>query len=113
TSMDIFFCNLEGWPGIRHPKVKDWLVKHQISADAWYVASPNLTVAGTRRPEKGGKALDEFLDKMSNKVPSPEAPLAKGASRHGHANTSRDRTEERHGGCAEDSKAQGALRRCT
>ena len=39
TSMDIFFCNLEGWPGIRHPRVKDWLVEHQITADAWYVAS--------------------------------------------------------------------------
>jgi hypothetical protein len=65
TSMDIFFCNLEGWPGIRHPKVKDWLVKHQITADAWYVANPNLTVAETRRLARVGKAVDEFLDKLS------------------------------------------------
>jgi hypothetical protein len=65
TSMDIFFCNLEGWPGIRHPRVKDWLVKHQITADAWYVANPNLTVAETRRLERVGKAVDEFLDKLS------------------------------------------------
>ena len=65
TSMDIFFCNLEGWPGIRHPRVKDWLVKHQITADAWYVANPNLTVAETRRFERVGKAVDEFLDKLS------------------------------------------------
>jgi hypothetical protein len=65
TSMDLFFCNLEGWPGIRHPKVKDWLVEHQITADAWYVANPNLTVAETRRLERAGKALDEFLDKFS------------------------------------------------
>ena len=25
NAMDMFFCNLDGWPGIRHPKVKDWL----------------------------------------------------------------------------------------
>ena len=54
-----------GWPGIRSPKVKDWIAKHQIAAEAWYVASPNLTVAETRRLERIGKALDEFLDKVS------------------------------------------------
>ena len=65
TSMDLFFCNLEGWPGIHSPSIKDWLVQHQISADAWYVANPNLTVAETRRLEKLGKAADEFLDKVA------------------------------------------------
>ena len=65
TSMDIFFCNLEGWPGIHHPQIKDWLAKHQITADAWYVANPSLTVAETRRLGRVGKALDEFLDKIS------------------------------------------------
>jgi hypothetical protein len=63
--MDIFFCNLEGWPGIHHPNIKDWLVKHQVTADAWYVASPNLTVAQTKRLEKVGAAVEEFLDKIS------------------------------------------------
>ena len=65
NAMDLLFCNAVGWPGIRSPKVKDWIVEHQISADAWYVASPNLTVAQTRRLERIGKALDEFLDKIS------------------------------------------------
>ena len=46
------------------PPVKDWIVKHQITADAWYVANPNLTVAETRRLEKVGKAVDELLDKI-------------------------------------------------
>src|SRR5215475_5345659 len=45
NSMDILFCNCEGWPGIRDPNVKDWLVRHQITADAWYVANPKLTAA--------------------------------------------------------------------
>jgi hypothetical protein len=64
TSMDMFFCNLEGWPGIHDPNIKDWLVSHQITADAWYVANPDLTVAETTRLNKIGKALDEFLDKV-------------------------------------------------
>src|SRR5215470_13887179 len=64
TSMDILFCNCDGWPGIRSPVIKDWLVKNQLSADAWYVASPNLTVAETKRLEKVGKAVDELLDKI-------------------------------------------------
>jgi len=64
NSMDILFCNCAGWPGIRSPVIKDWLVKNQVTADAWYVANPNLTVAETRRLEKVGKALDEFLDEV-------------------------------------------------
>ena len=64
-ALDLLFCNIEGWPGIHNPSVKDWLVKYQLTADAWYVASPNLTVAETRRLERIGKALDEFLDKVS------------------------------------------------
>jgi len=65
NALDLLFCNIEGWPGIHDPNVKDWLVKHQTTAAAWYVASPNLTVAETRRLERIGKALDEFLDKIS------------------------------------------------
>ena len=45
--------------------MKDWIVEHQITAEAWYVANPNLTVAETRRLERIGKAVDEFLDKVS------------------------------------------------
>jgi hypothetical protein len=65
NSMDLIFCYLEGWPGIHHPSVKDFIANHQIAADAWYVANPNLTVAETRRLEKIGKAVDEFLDQVA------------------------------------------------
>jgi len=64
NAMDLLFCNIEGWPGIHSPTVKDFIVKHQVAAEAWYVASPNLTVAETRRLEKVGKAVEEFLDKI-------------------------------------------------
>ena len=65
NSMDLIFCNLEGWPGIHSPSVKDFIAGHQIAAEAWYVANPSLTVAETRRLERLGKAADEFLDKVA------------------------------------------------
>ncbi len=64
--MDIAFSAFEGWPGIHNVNAtKDWIAKHQITAEGWFVANPDLTVAGTRRLERNGKALDEFLDKVS------------------------------------------------
>ena len=65
NSMDLIFCNLEGWPGIHSPSAKDFIAGNQIAAEAWYVASPNLTVAETRRLERVGQAVDEFLDKIA------------------------------------------------
>jgi hypothetical protein len=78
TSMDSSFCNLEGWPGIRHPRVKDWLVKHQITADAWYVANPNLTGSGdaTARPgRQGGRRIPRqaFLSRGESLARGPGA----------------------------------------
>jgi hypothetical protein len=62
--MDIIFSALEGWPGIRSPQVKDWIVKHQISSAGWYVAHPDLTVAQIRRLKHIGNAVEDFLDKI-------------------------------------------------
>ena len=64
--MDIIFSAFEGWPGILSPKVKDWIVEHQIPADGWYVAHPDLTVAESGRLKRVGKAVEEFLDKIGN-----------------------------------------------
>ena len=47
--MDILFSAFEGWPGIHSPEVKDWIANHQVTAEGWYVANPNLTVADTRK----------------------------------------------------------------
>jgi len=63
-SLDVLLCNCEGYPGFRSPQAKDWIVRHQISAEAWYVAHPDLTVAETARVKRIGKAADEFLDKV-------------------------------------------------
>ena len=64
NAMDLIFCNIEGWPGIHSPSVKDFIARHQTAAEAWYVASPNLTVAETRRLERVGNAVEELLDKI-------------------------------------------------
>jgi hypothetical protein len=64
--LDIIDSAWEGWPGIRSPQAKDYLAKYQVAADGWFVAHPDLTVAETERLKRNGKALDEFLDKISN-----------------------------------------------
>jgi hypothetical protein len=62
--MDVVFSAFEGWPGIRSPKIKDWIVKHQIPAAGWFVAHPDLTVARTGRLKHVGSAVEDFLDKV-------------------------------------------------
>jgi len=62
--MDIIFSAFDGWPGIRSPKVKEWIVEHQIPAEGWYVAHPDLTVAKTARLKHVGNAVEDFLDKV-------------------------------------------------
>ena len=63
--LDIIDSAWEGWPGIRSPQAKDYLAKYQVTAEGWYVAFPDLTVAETRRLKQIGKATDEFLDKVA------------------------------------------------
>jgi hypothetical protein len=63
--LDLQFGDVEGWPGVRSPKVKDFIARYQITADFWYVANPNVTVVETRRLERIGEATEEFLDKIS------------------------------------------------
>ena len=62
--LDLMDSAWEGWPGIRNPGAKDYLVKHQITASGWFVADPDLTLAQIERQKKVGKAVDEFLDKI-------------------------------------------------
>jgi hypothetical protein len=64
--LDIIDSAWEGWPGIRSPQAKDYLAKYQVAAEGWFVAHPDLTVAETERLKCNGKALDEFLDKISS-----------------------------------------------
>ena len=65
-ALDMLLSNLEGFPGMHSPSLKDYLAAHQVTAEGWYVGNPGLTVVETRRLERVGKALDEFLDKISD-----------------------------------------------
>jgi hypothetical protein len=64
--LDIIDSALEGWPGIRSPEAKDYIARHQITAEGWYVANPDVTVADTRRLKHVGQAVDELLDTISD-----------------------------------------------
>jgi hypothetical protein len=64
--LDILGAAVEGWPGIRSPEAKDFLARHQVTAEGWYVADPDVTVVEARRLKRVGKALDEFLDKVGD-----------------------------------------------
>jgi hypothetical protein len=71
--MDLLFANVEGWPGIASPKVKDFIASHQIDAAGWFVANPQVTVVDTRRYQRMEKALDAFFDAMAAHPPADEA----------------------------------------
>src|SRR5215470_9960023 len=64
NELDVFFSACEGWPGTHRPEVRDRIANHQVTAEGWYVAHPDLTVRDTRRVKRVGKAVEEFLDKI-------------------------------------------------
>ena len=64
--LDVLFSAWEGWPGMHSPQeAKDWIANHQIPAQGWYVAHPDLTVRDIHRLKRVGKAAEEFLDKIA------------------------------------------------
>ena len=71
--MDLLFANIEGWPGIDSPQVKDFIAGHQIDAAGWFVANPQVTVVDTRRFQRMDKALTVFLDQMAANPPQDDA----------------------------------------
>jgi hypothetical protein len=59
--MDYLFGNVEGWPGIASPDVKDFIVQHQIPAEAWFVSHPNMTVSEAKRLGRQDAAVQSFV----------------------------------------------------
>ncbi|MBM7420165.1 hypothetical protein M2254_001688 [Chryseobacterium sp. BIGb0186] len=60
--MDIIFGNVEGWPGIKSPDVKQFILDHQITATGWYVGVPHLTVNDIRRQDKIVNGINIAID---------------------------------------------------
>jgi hypothetical protein len=63
--MDYIFGNVEGWPGIASPHVKDFIVEHQLQAAAWFVANPTVTVPEERRLKRQDAAVQQFLTALN------------------------------------------------
>lgn len=64
--MDILFGNVKGWPGIKDPSVKQFILDHQITAAGWYVGIPHLTVQDIRRNERIVKGINKALDEAQS-----------------------------------------------
>lgn len=64
--MDILFGSVEGWPGIKDPSVKQFILDHQITAAAWYVGIPHLTIQDIRRQDRIVKGINKALDEAQS-----------------------------------------------
>jgi hypothetical protein len=60
--IDALFAEVEDYPGIHDPNVRDVLRKYQITADEFYSAYPNATVRQIRKGQRVLKAWEELLD---------------------------------------------------
>jgi hypothetical protein len=63
--MDYLFGNVEGWPGIASPEVKDFIVKYQVPAEAWFVSHPTVTVSEANRLKRQDAAVQSFLTNLN------------------------------------------------
>jgi hypothetical protein len=59
--IDSFFEEVEGWPGVLDPSVKDFVARYQLTADAWYCAYPDATVKDIRRGQRIAEAYNGLL----------------------------------------------------
>ena len=60
--LDALFAEVEDYPGIHDPNVKDYIRKYQIEADEFYSAYPNTTVKEIKKGQRVLKAWEELLD---------------------------------------------------
>ena len=60
--LDALFAEVEGYPGIHDPSVKDYIIKHRIEAEEFYSAYPNATVTEIRKGLRVLQAWEELLD---------------------------------------------------
>ena len=63
--MDYIFGNVEGWPGIHSPEVKDFIAGMQIGAAGWFVYHPETTVAEATRLLELDKSVNAFVETLN------------------------------------------------
>ena len=64
--IDVAFGEVDDYPGIKHSKIKDYIVKHQITSTYFYDAYPDTTVRDIRKAVKVKSGLDVLLDAASS-----------------------------------------------
>jgi hypothetical protein len=64
--IDLLFHELEGYPGIHSPNFKDWILKNQVTATAFYSAYPNASVKDLWKALKIKDALNNLLDEAAS-----------------------------------------------
>ena len=64
--IDFQFGEVEGYPGIHSPDIKDFIVKHQIASTYFYSAYPDATVRDVWKALKIKGGLDVILDTASS-----------------------------------------------
>jgi hypothetical protein len=60
--VDAVFGDAEGYPGIRSPEIKDYVLKYQVEADDLYIAYPDTTVRQIQKGKRVLKAWEAMLD---------------------------------------------------
>ena len=63
--MDYLFSNVEGWPGIAAPNVKEFITQYQLPAEAWFVSHPTMTVTEANRLQRQDEVVQRFLTDLN------------------------------------------------
>jgi hypothetical protein len=64
--IDFQFGEVEGYPGVRSPDIKDFIVKHQVPAIHFYSAYPNASVRDVWKALKIKGGIDIVLDEATS-----------------------------------------------
>ena len=64
--IDLLFHEIEGYPGIHSPDIKDWIVQQQVTAVGFYSAYPDASVRDIWKALETKKAFDALLDTASS-----------------------------------------------
>jgi hypothetical protein len=60
--LEDLFGNLEGFPGMHSPEVREYLVKHSVLIDYFWTAYPETTVDRIKRGERVLAGVEQVLD---------------------------------------------------
>jgi hypothetical protein len=60
--LDVLWENLEGYPGLKSPDVKDYLVKYQVPIGFFWTAQPDSTIKRNLKAERVLAGFEQVLD---------------------------------------------------